>query len=184
MSCGSHSPSGNLLLASLLDLSPYEVRLRSSRTICEQMNMVGHDYISKQEKATRLSCFVEGLASDNLEGVSFENRQSIFRDSSNKQSLRVSAELKCGSHDFLGRSPEVKLDFSEGHRPSAHRAAKPRLLINFFPESLPPPHVLWCAQLRDVPRSRLRLHTIRGRDHRTKLWARPIPLPPLQRPAS
>ena len=56
--------------------------------------------------------------------------------------------------------------------------------LRLSPKSPVQRRVLLCAQLRDVPRSRLMRHTIRGRDRGTELRARLSPLPPLRRPAN
>lgn len=55
-------------------------RFRFLAAIGDEMKVVQHDDVSKDQKASGLSCFVEGIADDGFDLVSSEDWKTVFCD--------------------------------------------------------------------------------------------------------
>jgi hypothetical protein len=98
------------------------------------MNVVCHDHIGKQEKATRYPGFVNCVAGDYFDGIRPEDWQSILCYRSNEQTRivfrdgesHISQHISCDKENNLQR---------RGHRPlyrrNAHRQVQdlPRISV-------------------------------------------------------
>src|SRR6266851_8815113 len=60
---------------------------RGIRLACDHVKMIGHDYVRKDQKAARASCFIQSLTGHFLNSVSLKDGQTVFGDHSNVECL-------------------------------------------------------------------------------------------------
>src|SRR5437899_6321604 len=53
----------------------------------DEVKMIGHDYVRKDQKAARASCFIQSLTGHFLNSVSLKDGQTVFGDHSNVECL-------------------------------------------------------------------------------------------------
>jgi hypothetical protein len=59
------------------------------RAIRQQMDMIRHDHVSEQQKATRGPRFINGRTSNGLQRISSENRQAVFGDCGDEETWSI-----------------------------------------------------------------------------------------------
>ena len=73
------------------------------RAVSKYMNMLWHDHVSKQEKATRGTRFINGGTGQSLHYISLEGWQAVFGDCSDEKTRSINRDG--GFHDSAGRRP-------------------------------------------------------------------------------